>query len=364
MITSQKFNSINPEYRQYKQTIFDLRTNSTTKSLINWNVNGKTYKVYSNVNLSIYSGQECNGNCSFCVEQLRPLSRGRTLKSQKIQISDDKKYFKLLEATLRETKQLKPSISITGGEPSKDHRLNKILKYITKYNMRKRTMTTNGSGLLNVDPGTNLKVIDLLALAKLSHLNLSRAHYDDEINHKIMDLDEFFSNKKLKAIIVRAKMGGIRPRLSCVLLKGNVDNTREIIKYLDWAASMGVDNVVFRQLMQFDHKTHLKNRITRFCQDFFVPLAPLLQEIYQDEFYHKPNFSFIKQVMGYYYYVEVFRYKKSGQKGIDVVFEEADLSFIELRKQNNIENRIIYELIFHPNGHLCSTWQPWDGIIL
>ncbi|NVM01003.1 MAG: 4Fe-4S cluster-binding domain-containing protein [Candidatus Helarchaeota archaeon] len=364
MITSQKYNYLKPEFRQFKQTIFDLKTNSTTKSLINWDVKGKTYKVYSNVNLSIYSGQECNGNCSFCVEQLRPLSRGRSLESQKTIISDDKEYFKLLEKTLNATKQLNPSISITGGEPSKDIRLCSILDCIINSNMRKRTMTTNGSGLLDVNNETNLQVIDLLVHAKLSHLNLSRAHYNENINHQIMDLDEFFSNEKLREIVIRAKMGGIRPRLSCVLLSGYVDNIQEIVKYLDWAASMGVENVVFRQLMQFDHKTHLKNRITQFCQDYFVPLVPLLQEIYQNEYNYHPDFKFIKQVMGYYYYVEVFHYRKPRNRGIDVVFEEADLSFIELRKQTDLKKNIIYELIFHPNGHLCSTWQPWDGLIL
>ena len=95
MITSQKYSRLNLEFRQFKQSIFDWRTNSNTKSLLNWNINGKTYKVYSNVNLSIYSGQECNGNCSFCVEQLRPLSRGRSLESQKTIISEDKEYFRL-----------------------------------------------------------------------------------------------------------------------------------------------------------------------------------------------------------------------------------------------------------------------------
>ncbi|MFX1453404.1 MAG: radical SAM protein [Promethearchaeota archaeon] len=363
MITSQKYYHLNTDFRQFKQTIYDLRNNSTTKSLVTWKINDKTYNVYSNVNLSIYSGQECNGNCSFCVEQLRPLSRGRSLNSQKTTISNNKKYFKLLEKTLDLVKPINPSISITGGEPSKDPRLGKILDYIIKYNLRKRTMTTNGSGLLEMNNVYNLQVIDLLIRANLSHLNLSRAHYDENINHQIMDLDEFFCNKKLIEIVSRARMGGIRPRLSCVLLKGYIDNIREIIKYLDWAASIGIDNIVFRQLMQFDHKIHLKNRITQFCQNYFVSLAPMLHKIYQNDNFHHPNFSFIKQVLGYYYYVEVFRYKKPGQKGIDVVFEEADLSFIELRKQKDLKKNIIYELIFHPNGHLCSTWQPWDGII-
>ena len=36
-------------------------------------------QVYNNVNLSIYSGQTCNARCPFCVEELRPLSKGLEL---------------------------------------------------------------------------------------------------------------------------------------------------------------------------------------------------------------------------------------------------------------------------------------------
>jgi len=264
---------------------------------------------------------------------------------------------------LKSVKPINPSVSITGGEPSKDHRITQILKYIKSFNMRKRTITTNGSGLLD-HCINNQKILDLLIDAKIEHLNISRAHYNENINHQIMELDEFFPNEKLKAIVMKAKKGGIRPRLSCVLLKGYIDNIDEILNYLDWAASIGVDNVVFRQLMKFDHKTHLKNRITNFCNEYFVSLSPILCHLYQNNKNHNPNFSFVKQVLGYYYYVEVFHYKKVDKIGIDVVFEEADLSYIELHKQKNYNNPVIYELIFHPNGKLCSTWQPWDGIIL
>lgn len=364
MITSQNYNQLNQESRYFKQFIFNIKINSTAKSLINWNVKGKIYNVYSNVNLSIYSGQRCNGNCSFCIEQLRPLSRGRTLESQKNIIEDDKEYFKCLKKALVSVQPLNPSISITGGEPSKDPRLIKILEYIKLYNMRKRTITTNGSGLLDNIKGTNRQMIDFLIDANIAHLNLSRAHYNEIINNQIMDLDGFLYNKELQMIIQKAKKGGIRPRLSCVLLKGYIDNLQKIVEYLDWAASIGVDNVVFRQLMKFNHKTPLKNKITQFCQDFFVPLSSLLNEIYQNYDYHYHYFSFVKQIIGYYYYIEIFHYNKPGQNGIDVVFEEADLNFIEFHKQENIKNPIVHELIFHPNGHLCSTWQPWDGIIL
>ena len=364
MITSQNISQFNHDFREFKQSVYDIKENSSTKSLIKWNIKGKTYNVYSNVNLSIYSRQSCNGNCLFCVEKLRPLSRGRTLDSQKSIIEDDKEYFKRLASVLNLTKPLNPSISITGGEPSKDPKLKKILKYIKCFKLRKRTMTTNCSGLLDKINGTKRQVLDLLIDANIAHLNLSRAHFDENINHEIMDLENFHSNMELKEIIERAKKGGIRPRLSCVLLKGYIENFQDMIKYLDWAASLGVDNVVFRQLMKFNHKTHLKNKITQFCENYFIPLSPLLYKIYKSKNYNNKYFSFIKQVLGYYYYVEVYHYKKPKQMGIDVVFEEADLNFIELKKMKNTKNPIIYELIFHPNGRLCSTWQPWDGIII
>ena len=207
-------------------------------------------------------------------------------------------------------------------------------------------------------------IIDLLIDAKIKHLNLSRAHYNESVNHKLMDLNQFFSNDKLGEIIDRSRTGGIRPRLSCVLLKNKIDNKDEILNYLDWAASLGVDNVVFRQLMKYNHKSHLKNRITEYCDKYFVALDPLIHEIFKNKYSNHANFSFIKQVMGYYYYVEVYHYKKPGQIGIDVVFEEADLSYIETQKEKDRNKKRVYELIFHPNGHLCSTWQPWDGIII
>ncbi len=46
---------------------------------------------------------------------------------------------------------------------------------------------------------------------------------------------------------------------------------------------------------------------------------------------------------------------------MDVVFEEADLAQLEAAKQ--ADQGVIHELVFHPNGALASTWQPWDGVL-
>jgi hypothetical protein len=28
------------------------------------------------------------------------------------------------------------------------------------------------------------------------------------------------------------------------------------------------------------------------------------------------------------------------------------------------EPGLVHELVFHPDGKLASTWQPWDGVLL
>jgi cyclic pyranopterin phosphate synthase len=112
-----------------------------------------------------------------------------------------------------------------------------------------------------------------------------------------------------------------------------------------------VDNVIFRQLMKSDPVSHAPNSVVAYSNDQRVLVEPLLDEISDDA-----EFEFVKQVMGYYYYVEIYRYQ-----GMDVVFEEADLAQLEVVKRH--QPGVIHEMVFHPNGRLASPWQPWDGVL-
>jgi hypothetical protein len=136
-----------------------------------------------------------------------------------------------------------------------------------------------------------------------------------------------------------------------VLVRGGIDSRDGILRYLNFAESLGVHNVIFRQLMKTDPATTAVNHVVRFSDSHRVLLEPLLDRLGAD-----PCFRFQKQIIGYYYYVEVWRYQE-----IDVIFEEADLDRLEAVKR--AEPGLIHELIFHPNGALASTWQPWDGIL-
>jgi len=306
-------------------------------------------RVYANANLSIYSAQKCNAACPFCVEELRPASRGVELAAQKTYETDDGRYFARLQQVLDALEPLRPSVSVTGGEPSKDPRLPRILQTIARAGQRKRTLTTNGSGLCDVRDGR--RVIDWIALTGLDHLNISIAHPQGERNAQMMRLAESLSTEQLSEVVRSARSARVRVRLSCVLLKSGIANLEDVLSYLEYARVLGVDNVIFRQLMKTDPRIHSVNSVVRYSDRQGVRLEALL-----DEISHDSRFAPVRQVMGYYYYVEVWKYR-----GLDVVFEEADLAQLEKVKQQ--EPGTIHELVFHPSAQLASTWQPWDGLL-
>ncbi len=344
-----------PDWRALQSARFDLNANSTARRTIELDLWGKRATIYANANLSVYSAQACNARCAFCVEELRPASRGVALNVQKTIEADDARYFAALEGVLATLKPLNPSVSVTGGEPSQDVRLPRILRTLQTHGARKRTVTTNGSGLLDQREGKAL--IDWIADTGVAHLNISRAHWENRTNAKLMRYKSSPDAAALREIVARARKGGTRVRLSCVLVKGAVDELEDVFAYLDFAQQCGVDNVIFRQLMQTDPATVQDNFVTRFSQRRGVSMAPLLDAISRH-----PRFEFQRQVMGYYYYVEVWRYDGiRGAGGIDVVFEGADLAQLEITKRTM--PGVIQELIFHPNARLSSTWQPWDGVL-
>lgn len=338
-----------PEWRRRKSAAFDLAGNSTAGRTIELDLWGRSVPVYANANFSVYSAQVCNARCRFCVEELRPASRGRMLTQQRTVEESDDLYFAALERSLEALRPLGPTISITGGEPSKDPRLPRILDLCAEFPSKRRSLTTNGSGLLDRSNGTRL--IEHIVAGKIEHLNISRAHPDHEHNARLMVFREGLSIEQLREVVAIAIAGGCRVRLSCVLVERAIDSLAGIRSYLEFADSLGVDNVIFRQLMHVDRESVVENFVVAFSDRRRTRLEPLLDQIGES-----PDFTFQKQIVGYYYYVEVWRWR-----GIDVVFEEADLAALERTKQTM--PGVVHELIFHPNARLATTWQPWDGVL-
>lgn len=356
---------LNEAYRADPAAHFSVGGTATGRGYVSVPFANAVRRVYDNANLSIYSAQQCNARCPFCVEELRPLSRGGSLVQQKTIELDDNKYFARLEAVLRTLAPLRPSVSLTGGEVSIDPRLPRILRVVNaaqqRNEARKLTMTTNASGLLRPTDGGGT-VLDHIVEEGVRHLNISRAHKDAVHNQRLMRfVDGSADEDVLPAVmanLIKRRGGPIpRVRLSCVLLRSGVHTLEQVEDYLSFAADLGVDNVIFRQLMQYDRATFLPNIVTRFCAQSAVPMRPLLEKLQQ-----RSRWQFEKQVLGYYYYVEVYRFS-SHNGPIDVCFEGADLAELERRKRVDDED-IVHELVFHPNASLTSTWQPYDAVLM
>jgi len=238
---------------------------------------------------------------------------------------------------------------VTGGEPSRDPRLPRILRTLQAHEARRRTVTTNGSGLL--ERREDRLVMDWILATGVRHLNISRAHPDQEHNARLMGYREGLCRTGLQEVVARARRGGTRVRLSCVLLRDGMQSFGQMLEYLAFARDLGIDNVIFRQLMHLDQRSVRRNHVVAYSECKRADMLPLLEQISRD-----PRFHFQRQVMGYYYYVEVWRYRD-----MDVVFEGADLAQIEVARRR--ADRVLYELVFHPDARLASTWQSWDGVL-
>lgn len=302
----------------------------------------KEYDVYEHVNLSIFIDDYCNYRCPFCVADQRQEVRKNKLSQAE--------YLRKLEEVLDYLLPLNPTVSITGGEPTKSPLLIPVIKLLDKYAFKRRTLTTNGSGLL--DRYGRGFVIDEIIKAGFNYINISRLHYDEAINKKLaLPTVDHLSNDDLQYILMHYKSGNqytSRIRLSAVLQKGGIDSVEEISKYIKYFSKYGQDSYIFRQLMLPDQFVAPGKK--KYTEDAFVSL----DEIYSD---FGDDFELYKEIHGYYYTVKIFN-----NHGRNVATEYADLAVSY--SENKDHEDLVYEMVFHPNGNLTKNWQDDQHILL
>ena len=330
------------EKRQIAKTTpnFDYDINNYELVPFEFSVGKK--KVYKNFNFSIFIDDYCNADCKFCVAQLRYQHKNEIY--QKEHIKDKDEYLRRLEEVLKLIRPLNPSISITGGEPTLSPIIVDVLRLVDKYGFRKRTITTNGSALLKtVD---NDLIINHLINNNWDHLNISRASHIDSLNREIMrynDKDSYCTVEMMKDILDITNHSSLNHRLSCLLLKESVNSVEKMKEYVDYYASLGANNFIFRELMDYD-KTAVNTEKMTYCDENKIKLY----DIWHD-FEKFPEFKPYLNVLGYYYYVEIYKYND-----ITIASESADLNLQDRQKQRDED--IVYEMVFHNNGNLCAGW--------
>lgn len=283
-------------------------------------IDNKTYKYYSDAQISLYVTKKCNASCSFCMNRLE----NRCVKAKEL---DDKKYYKMLDYYLDMFKDIKPWITITGGEPTISKRLVPTLKMIKEKGYKIRTFSTNGSHLLDRYDGKYI-IQYMLENNVLNNVNISRMSINDEDNSKLMKISKDESrNKDLKVIATYADANNIEIRLSCNLLKDGVKNLDDILSYKEFYNNLGIKTVMFRELIPLPYKN-----------DEYVNIDDVFEEIEKSE-----DFELIRVMEGLYYTVKVYNYK-------DYI--------VKCYKEKGImDKKVIREFVIYPDGKLDNGFD-------
>lgn len=182
------------------------------------------------VNLFIQLDNRCNANCPFCVYH-----------GEEVRGFDVEKLGRIIKYLSTEYHIGK--LNFTGGEPTID-----LVKFREVVDCSKEnidwswkpevTLNTNGLHLLDV-----LDYSDYFDC-----LGLSRHHYLDDVNREIFGCNNFADRETIVEFQNHVENKNLL-QLRCNAIKGYIDNSVEIEKYLNHAIDMGVYDCGFVTLM-------------------------------------------------------------------------------------------------------------------
>lgn len=238
-------------------------------------VDGTAYKFYSPCNFNIFVTNACPNSCYFCINK------------NASEICSDKEYFDGLKKSLETLKNVDVEFTITGGEPTLNkERFVKTLKILKEYGIKERTISTTGFNLLESYDGKSL-IQHLLENGFIHNISISRMSFDENRNNEIFG-SKNISNEELSKLAYFAKMNDAELRVSTNLMDCSIRTYSDILKFVDDNASIGIDTVLFRELVGVDSS---------------IEISPFFAMIKADK-----NFIYDTTLKGQFYDVDVYIY--------------------------------------------------------
>lgn len=138
--------------------------------------------------------------------------------------------------------------------------------------------------------------MDYLIDIYVNSINISRAHYSDEVNDELMKLKKGqINNEMLERIGRISKIKGLDSRMSCILLKDGINDLESLLTYKDFYNDLGISTVMFRELIETQNEKYNSMKVD-------------LKNIF-DEIKKNKSFKYLKTLDGMYYKVDIYRYK-------------------------------------------------------
>ena len=258
----------------------EIMTSMCSKNNIPAKLPGKPF-----INIYVKVTNRCNANCAFCA-----------FKGTEQYTFDIDKYVSALHEIKRTCRINK--VSFTGGEPTVEADLLGRLIKLTRKILGKWVfivVSTNGS---------NLECLS--HMYDINNVALSRHHYNDSINREI-----FHTNKvPTKIDIINSRLGRHKIHLSCVLAKNAINSGHEVIRYLEFARNILINDVGFVGLMT-DVNAFCKKNYVNFDKLSLVPAVGERGKVAKTKDYTRgndkdcacSNYMFIKngEVVHFYY---------------------------------------------------------------
>lgn len=239
----------------------------------------------------------CNAKCEFCFWK-----QDKTVKD----------YMTKLKETMADLPTQFYMLSISGGEPTISSYLKDVLESIDTEQFTHRILTTNATGLM--------KNMDIIT-KKIQHINISRHHWDDEINAKIFETDTVPSTEHIIECVDALNLAGIDVTFSCVLTDEYILTKEDIIEYVQYAKRCGASHIYLRK----KHENLLPHELEK-------------------------EFGYSKIVKSHD--CPACRTRIQLIKGIDVHWKTSVLEPSDVMEEN-----ILFETIFNSNGTLTSDWH-------
>ncbi|MCC7109989.1 MAG: hypothetical protein IT382_11915 [Deltaproteobacteria bacterium] len=297
------------------------------------------------------SAAPCSARCVFCSETL--LHKDSRLLSGSLRPGP--RYHEELALALRALEGLPLDYSLSGLESTDDPAwllatLEVLEAHASRSEVGQQVLYTSAAGL--ADEGAGPRLIDALARFGLSRLEISRHAVEAAANQSIMRFNEgvAVATQGRFERTVRRVAGALPTRLVCVVQVGGVATLDEARRYLGWARSLGVDQVVFRELARTG-ADYPDSPALALLEGRRVELTELLPRE------RDGDFQLLAETEGYYWRSRTYRFDGGA---VWVSFEDSDYALMKERHHSSV----VHKLVFHANGRLCADWDPEREVLL
>ncbi|OGQ79432.1 MAG: hypothetical protein A2289_05510 [Deltaproteobacteria bacterium RIFOXYA12_FULL_58_15] len=298
----------------------------------------------------------CSARCVFCSEQLQH-REGNILASS---LRPAPSYFENLRQVLRALRGLSLGLSLSGLECTDEPKwFMQLLDALAEHEQAgfpfaPKVLYSNGAGLARETSGHQL--LPHVSRFGLSRIEMSRHHFAERENDAIM---RFHPGRPIRAqrcfeSTVADVLGVVPVRLVCVTQIGGIATFDAMAAYLRWARSLGVRDVVFRELARVGD-LYRDNPTLRAIQSSRVTMETLVDEVWA----HIGNGGAVVPKAaryGYYYWgVEL-----EWERDMRVTLESSDYTLMKAQHRSDT----VRKLVLHPNGNLCGDWDPDSQLLL